>query len=161
MWYQILQMSYPYMPLSYWSCSCLPVGGTMAGWGIPVGCMPDGPSIREWGNLVEGKEQTRRVWRRPERQERDKKESCSQFQEVWWGRTGGRRSKRNSLQSKEPESTTSRLGLSRESDFTSAHWDLHVSCLPLYLKKTRPTWVIQRESLNNCLEADLQHEFER
>lgn len=26
----------------------------MAGWGIPVGCMPDGPSIREWGNLTEG-----------------------------------------------------------------------------------------------------------
>lgn len=38
--------TYKYMPLSYCSCSCLPVGGTMAGWGIPVGCMPDGPSIR-------------------------------------------------------------------------------------------------------------------
>lgn len=44
--------TYTYMPLSYWSCSCLPEWGTMAGWGIPVGCMPDGPSIREWGNLV-------------------------------------------------------------------------------------------------------------
>lgn len=41
------------MLLSYWSWSCLPVGGTMAGWGIPVGCMPDGPSISEWGNLEE------------------------------------------------------------------------------------------------------------
>lgn len=38
--------TYKYMPLSYWSCSCLPVGGTMAGWGMPVGCMPDGPSMR-------------------------------------------------------------------------------------------------------------------
>jgi len=48
--------TYMYMPRSYWSYSCLPVWGTMAGWGIPVGCMPDGPSIREWGNLVEVKE---------------------------------------------------------------------------------------------------------
>lgn len=31
----------------------MPVGGTIAGWGIPVGCMPVGPSIREWGNLTE------------------------------------------------------------------------------------------------------------
>lgn len=29
----------------------------MAGWGIPVGCMPEGPSIREWGNLMETKEE--------------------------------------------------------------------------------------------------------
>lgn len=32
----------------------------MAGWGIPVGCMPDGPSIREWENLVEEE----REWRK-------------------------------------------------------------------------------------------------
>lgn len=45
--------TYTYMPLSYWSWSCLPEGGTIAGCGIPVGCIPDGPSMREWGNLEE------------------------------------------------------------------------------------------------------------
>ena len=57
-WKQALRLgnTYAYMLLSYCSCSCLPEGGTMAGWGIPVGCMPDGPSIREWGNLVQVKE---------------------------------------------------------------------------------------------------------
>lgn len=52
--------TYTYMLLSYCSCSCLPVGGTMAGWGIPVGCMPDGPSISEWENLVQGKKKKKK-----------------------------------------------------------------------------------------------------
>ena len=41
--------SYACMEELMWSpCgSCLMAGLTMAGWGIPVGCIPDGPSIRE------------------------------------------------------------------------------------------------------------------
>lgn len=51
----------------------------MAGWGIPVGCMPVGPSIREWGNLkTQG-------WRRTERVSSEKRvESLGR-----WGGQGG------------------------------------------------------------------------
>lgn len=79
-----------YMPLSYCSCSCLPVGGTMAGWGIPVGCMPDGPSMREWGNLVEVE--------RNRREERKSEEDRKWVSSEEWVESGGLRGRRASKQ---------------------------------------------------------------
>lgn len=57
----------------------------MAGWGIPVGCMPVGPSIREWGNLTE---ETRVEEDRKTRRQREK---VSSEERVESGGVGGRR----------------------------------------------------------------------